>query len=369
MKKWGVSICMLLFCLSSLTQAETSRKAIAFTEAGACDLVDLDSRTILSSFWSGKSRVLLDDALVVVDADGNGQVYAMIDARLYRISLKENTLHGELIEKEYCLRGLLYDLKREMVSSTLRLKEDPDAKLPDGPDKLRSLSGGKWLPSRIEDCVFVQAYFYGSDVANGEYGFEQMKDLFPRYADRMLANNETPWGLSGQSSRLSTFSTYRIPNGLTESEFVIHDRGKKIPYFYHFRPRVMSFTYDDLVFFEEKIEYYSGKAFSKPVYSGNDQIYFPGKSDLIPCKVEEGMRHLYVYGGKAYFKKGVDVYSVDISPFGCGAPEKVLTLPFEPERFFVFESPKPSKPGIPLPKSASEVKIQGPVFDTKDLDK
>ncbi|HPS03613.1 MAG TPA: hypothetical protein PLA90_18925, partial [Candidatus Sumerlaeota bacterium] len=60
-------------------------------------------------------------------------------------------------------------------------------------------------------------------------------------------------------------------------------------------------------------------------------------------------------------------YSVGISPSGCGSPEKVLTLPFEPERFFVFESPKPSKPGTPLPKSASEVKIQGPVFDTKDI--
>ncbi|HNY29046.1 MAG TPA: hypothetical protein PKH31_16865, partial [Candidatus Sumerlaeota bacterium] len=108
---------------------------------------------------------------------------------------------------------------------------------------------------------------------------------------------------------------------------MISDRVDKISSFYHFRPRVMSFTYDDLVFFEEKIEHYSGKAFSKPVYSGNDQIYFPGKTDLIPCKVEEGMRHLYVYGGKAYFKKGVDVYSVAISPSGCGSPEKVLTLP------------------------------------------
>jgi len=154
---------------------------------------------------------------------------------------------------------------------------------------------------------------------------------------------------------------------LTESDFVIFDRVDKISSFYHFRPRVISFTYDDLVFFEEKIEHYSGKAFSKPEFFGNDRIFFPGKTDLIPCKVEEGMRHLYVYGGKAYFKKGVDVYSVDISPSGCGTPEKVLTLPFEPERFFVFESPKPSKPGTPLPKSASEVKIRGPVFDTKDI--
>jgi len=51
----------------------------------------------------------------------------------------------------------------------------------------------------------------------------------------------------------------------------------------------------------------------------------------------------------------VDVYSVDISPSGCGAPEKVLTLPFEPERFFVFDSPKPLEPGKPLPASAEEV--------------
>ncbi|HPS00301.1 MAG TPA: hypothetical protein PLA90_02040, partial [Candidatus Sumerlaeota bacterium] len=126
-------ICILLFCVAGLVQAESSRKAIAFTERGSCDLVDLESQTILSSYWTGETKVFLDDALVEVDADGNGQVYAVIDSRLYRITLKENALQGELIEKEYGVRGLLYDPKKKLVSSTLRLKTDPDAKLPDGP--------------------------------------------------------------------------------------------------------------------------------------------------------------------------------------------------------------------------------------------
>ncbi|HNY29126.1 MAG TPA: hypothetical protein PKH31_17265, partial [Candidatus Sumerlaeota bacterium] len=99
MKRWGLSICMLLFCLSSLAQAETSRKAIAFTERGSCDLVDLDSRTILSSFGTEKSKVFLEDALLGMDTSGTVCVYLSVDRDLYRISVRDNSLVGELVEK------------------------------------------------------------------------------------------------------------------------------------------------------------------------------------------------------------------------------------------------------------------------------
>lgn len=285
------------------------------------------------------------DAVLGIDKSGNQSLYCTATRKLFRVYVKDSMLAIEaMCSDNETISGVVFDTRCSAPATLI------DSRQRGSSEKQRlgfmAFVNEKRLSSNITDCVFVHSSrLQYSQIPNAHFLPEKMESLFPKKKmDIQMRPRKNEWMLIGQSSR---FSTYTRPPEHPDEEvgywlntLLVYDKESKLSKLIDDDKHLhTAHTYSSFVFIERSVDVYhkDTNLFDPTIYPGKGLIIFPGLDTSTECNYGKGMKHIGATEDTAYFSKGTDVYKLSVSPSGCGVPEKVITLSFEPKRLFAFD--------------------------------